>query len=298
MEAGGGEVSASYNHDISLFKARGLASETEHVLSGLAARVIAGEYDFKDRREAVNRVRDQVDGQRSAESPWRRIARGRLDTCNEPVVDPFVPDEFGDAAIVAFREQHFRAGRATLIVAGGFDEAVARAHVKAAFGGQQAPWGGGAKAPARHSRPAPAVKPSLVRMNTGNHRQIGALLGFVVPNELRRDRGTLSLVQQLLGGAVEGVRSPPDPRGRPTEAGRPQRRPRGWDRGESRGDDQQQRWLAPRRGHPLGQAGGIGAARRGSLGAGGTGGLAGAGVSLGASGDEVYAGGVTWDAHA
>ncbi|WAS95597.1 M16 family metallopeptidase [Nannocystis punicea] len=207
LRAGGAELDGSFNLDVSVFKTRGLASETDHLLRGLAAVAVAGEYDFKERRAALERVRDGVDEMRRAESVRRQIARQRLDTCDELVGDPYEPDQFDDAAIVAFREQHFRAGRATLVVAGGFDEAVAREHVKAAFGGRQAPWGAAAEAPSRASRPAPNVNPAVVRVDPGGGgRQIGVLLGFVVPSELRRDSGTLALVRQLLEDAAEDVR--------------------------------------------------------------------------------------------
>ena len=207
MTAGGAETDVFINLDQTIFKARGLASEADHLLRGLAAWVIAGDYDFAERAAKTEGMYRQIDQQRAAESTRRVLARGVLDHCVEPMFLPGALEDFSDAAIAAFRKQHFRAGRATLIVAGGFDEAVARARVKAAFGGRQAPWGESAAPPARPSRPAPRVTSKVVHLETSStNAQIGVLLGFVVPSELRGDVGTMLLVRQLLEDAVDGVR--------------------------------------------------------------------------------------------
>ncbi|WP_170135653.1 M16 family metallopeptidase [Nannocystis exedens] len=207
MTAGGAEKDVLFNLDQTIFKAGGLASETDRVLRGLAAWVIAGGYDFTDRAAIVGRMYREMDQQRVAESMRRKLARGALDHCVEPMLLAGEPDDFSDAAIAAFRERHFRAGRAALIVTGGFDEAVARAHVKAAFGGRQAPWGQSAPALARPRRPAPNVATKVLHMELPTtNAQIGVLLGFVVPSELRGEPGTVSLVRQLLEDAVDGVR--------------------------------------------------------------------------------------------
>lgn len=206
MTAGGAEMDVFFNLDRTIFKARGLASEADHVLRGLGALVVAGDYDFTERAAIVDRMYREMDQQRATEALRRRLARTSLDRCVEPILLAGAPDDFSDAAIAAFRKQHFRAGRATLIVAGGFDEAAARAHVKAAFGGGRAPWGQSAPAPARPTRPAPHVLSKVMHMEAPTNAQIGVLLGFVVPSELRGDAGTMSLVRQLLEDAVDGVR--------------------------------------------------------------------------------------------
>lgn len=207
MTAGGAETDVFINLDLTIFKARGLASEAEHLLRGLAAWVIAGDYDFAERATIVDRMYREIDQQHDAESQRRRIARGVLDSCVEPMFLDRTLDELGDAAIAAFRRQHFRAGRATLIVAGGFDEAAARAHVQAAFGGGQAPWGERAAPPARPSRPVPRVTSKVMHLAMPTtSAQVGVVLGFVVPSELRGEPGTVSLVRQLLEDAVDGVR--------------------------------------------------------------------------------------------
>ncbi|MCY0986671.1 insulinase family protein [Nannocystis sp. ILAH1] len=207
MTAGGAETDVFINLDLTIFKARGLASEAEHLLRGLAAWVIAGDYDFAERAAKVDGIYREIEKQRAAESTRRQLARGVLDQCVEPLFLDRTLDELSDAAIAAFRQQHFRAGRATLIVAGGFDEAAARARVEAAFGGRQGPWGERAAPPARPSRPAPRVTSKVLHLETPTtNAQIGVLLGFVVPSELRGEPGTVSLVRQLLEDAVDGVR--------------------------------------------------------------------------------------------
>ncbi|MFZ6184159.1 M16 family metallopeptidase [Nannocystis pusilla] len=207
LMAGGAETDVFLNLDLTIFKARGLASEAEHLLRGLAAWVIAGGYDFSERAAIVDKIYRQMDQQHDAETTRRMIARGVLDPCVEPLFLARTLDDVSDAAIAAFRQQHFRAGRATLVVAGGFDEAATRAQVEAAFGGRQAPWGERAAPPARPGRPAPRVTSKVMHLATPTtSAQVGVVLGFLVPSELRGEPGTVSLVRQLLEDAVDGVR--------------------------------------------------------------------------------------------
>ncbi|WAS96049.1 M16 family metallopeptidase [Nannocystis punicea] len=205
MTARGAKTEVRLTHETTVFKARGLANETHHLLRGLAAEVLAGEYDFAARAAKVELLYDDMVGRLRAEPVRRGVARLSLDRCEaDPLRYEGDLDDISDAAITAFREQHYRAGRTTLIVAGGFDEAVARAHVQAAFGGR-APWGAPATAPARPGRPDPAVRPEVVRV-WKNQAQVTVFLGLVVPSELRRDEGTLSLARQLIEDAIQAVR--------------------------------------------------------------------------------------------
>ncbi|MFY0539248.1 insulinase family protein [Nannocystis pusilla] len=207
LTAGGAETDVFINLDLTIFKARGLASEAEHLVRGLAAWVIAGGYDFSERPAIVDRIYREMDQQHAAETTRRLLARGVLDPCVEPMFLDRTLDDVSDAAIAAFRRQHFRAGRATLVVAGGFDEAAARAQVEAAFGGRQAPWGERSTPPVHPARPAPRVTSKVLHLATPTtSAQVGVVLGFVVPSELRGEPGTVALVRRLLEDAVDGVR--------------------------------------------------------------------------------------------
>ncbi|MBZ5713388.1 M16 family metallopeptidase [Nannocystis pusilla] len=205
LRATGATVDLSIAPDMTIFHARGLAADTDHLLRGIGGVVVGGRLSAEYRSWAAEEVSQGISASLRAEPQRKQIARLSLDRCVE--LDAVDFDALVMPDLTALRRKHYRAGAATLIVAGGFDDAVARAHIDDVFGRAVEPWSlpVAAEDPAS-ARRAPAVRPGTQRIQGQRPEQVTVFLGFVVPPELRRDRATVLLLRQLLENATGAVR--------------------------------------------------------------------------------------------
>ncbi|MCY1062797.1 M16 family metallopeptidase [Nannocystis sp. SCPEA4] len=205
LRATGANVELSIAPDLTIFQTRGLATDTDHLLRGIGGVVVDGHQHADYRDWAAEEVIQGIIASLRAEPQRKQMARFSLDRCDE--LDAISPGPLPMPDLTEFRRKHYRAGAATLIVAGGFDDAVARAHIDDVFGRAVEPWSlpVASEEPAP-TRPAPAVRPGAYRIAGQQQEQVSVFLGFVVPPELRRDRATVLLLRQLLENATGAVR--------------------------------------------------------------------------------------------
>jgi zinc protease len=150
----GARWSAEVNADTTTFSAHGINLYTKELIVGLERLIKIGQYD----QEVIERVRRQA--RAVLES---RQFRQRLAFAREAAMAVWGPDhpyaikgtptsaslgQISRDATSSFRDRHYTAANATLIVAGNFDAAVAEAAIRNSFGD----WDGG-----RHDRPIAAA---------------------------------------------------------------------------------------------------------------------------------------------
>ncbi|MFO0634378.1 MAG: insulinase family protein [Nannocystaceae bacterium] len=214
----GGEYAPSVRARATSFSARGLSIYLDFLVAGLAEHVVHAEYQegsMERWRRAQRKALRQGDAEQDA------LRHNRYFTAlygeGHPHVHARIATrsdlrEVGKRDLEAFRHQHYRAGNSVLIVTGGFDLALAAAHIEAAFGArsrrpQHTRW----LAPATpNTRPrAPEPRPGDVRVITEIDRgrtQTDVRPAFPLAEVYGEDHAALLVAAQMIDARVAAVR--------------------------------------------------------------------------------------------
>jgi len=177
----GGFVDADVGDDATVFSIRGLASNADGLLWQLFWRVYAGYYDedaieTNQRRQAKRRERQDPASQGEDLSVSQRLERALFGPDSVRITATSLQQTFAGVSadgLQQFREQHYRAGKALLVVAGRFDAGDVEARIRRLYG----KLAGGL--PPNPAAPVPrATVPDRVRRDPAAGSQPVLALGF------------------------------------------------------------------------------------------------------------------------
>lgn len=156
-QAAGISIDCSAALDTTSCTTRGINIYLDIMIKALERQITAGDYDQESLEKYAKRYKDQMKLQDSqTEFEFQRQAYTALYGAEHPytlaaAVSPDQIAKIGHDKLMAFKNANYKAGNATIIVAGNFDPAKAEKLIKGSFGG----WGKGkAKDPVSTALPA------------------------------------------------------------------------------------------------------------------------------------------------
>jgi len=162
VQAAGINVRCDASPDTTVCQTRGINIYLDIMIKALERQVSAGEYNQKQIENYAKRYRDDMKRQETqTEFEFQRQLYSALYGAEHPytLAAAVAPEEFakiGHDKLMGFKNAHYKAANATIIVAGNFDPKKAESLIRGAFGG----WGGGKKqppvAPDQFARTGPA----------------------------------------------------------------------------------------------------------------------------------------------
>jgi zinc protease len=196
--ASGGQLSIDVSSDATTFSATGMDMAIDHLLTGLERLVRNGRYDGPrvDETVAATRKRLAAEAASSDADTSRRWREGIYGVDHPYVTAGWTMDSLGADALGGFRDRHYRPGKATLIIAGGFDPALATKWIDHLF----ADWSGAA--PTR-TEPLAKLGPRALDIEDD-----GSQLGIAVawPADPKADRAEQLIAAEMLDAAAADVR--------------------------------------------------------------------------------------------
>jgi zinc protease len=195
------------DRDATTFIRRGLAVHVDILLASVALLVREGQYDDQAVARRIERWRDHVRRARAARTPAETAAETaaadlvRAYYGDHPYASRATIDDVGADDVRAFRARHYKPDNATLIIAGGFDPAVAEPWAEYWFGD----WEGSA-APRDLARAR--LTPTRVRHADDTAAQLELELAFAAaPAPAPTDRAAQVIAAEMLRLAVGDVRT-------------------------------------------------------------------------------------------
>lgn len=212
---GGGRAAINVDEAATVFASDGPAGHVEGMLAGLRAQALATDYDLKDVEAETKTLRvapPEAEAERlvTAASVALRNALGGASRC--------VDDElslgdglklYGIDALRAYRQSHYRAANATLIVAGQFDVTSVREAIDRTFGASSTAafhfpaWNAGygdAAVPGPDTREQVAGPRRILQAHPGR-KQLHVALGYRLDPTIV----TTPVEQRLLGALAQGA---------------------------------------------------------------------------------------------
>jgi zinc protease len=196
-------VGGAYDADVGIehttFAASGLDMYVDVLLTGLARVVRRGSYVERDHRDVLRRIVAQLGAEDTLADVWRTALYG--------AAHPYARaedwrgarfDKLDRDALDRFRATHFRPGSATLIVAGGFDPAIAERWIDYLFAGWR-----GAPAPARTFDRA-RLEPVALAKHDARARQVAIEIALPAPG---RGRAASLVATRMIEAAIADVRA-------------------------------------------------------------------------------------------
>ncbi|HEX8819815.1 MAG TPA: insulinase family protein [Archangium sp.] len=203
----GTRLDTSVGERATVFTARGTATFADWHLWRLFWLLDAGIFPDDDVDEVRRRARAAHDDDDDADARGVQALRVRLFGAGHPYAQP----RPGPADILkisveeleAFRESHYRANGATLIISGGFDVAVMRRTIEELF----ARWDGEAPPPPAMVPPSrPAKGPSWVAVVDEEANQVGVRIAFSTASDPIRDVAARQVLREMLEDRMRVVR--------------------------------------------------------------------------------------------
>jgi zinc protease len=203
----GTQLDTSVGERATVFTARGTATFADWHLWRLFWLLDAGIFPDDDVDEVRRRARAAQDDDDDADARGVQALRVRLFGAGHPYAQP----RPGPADILkisveeleAFRESHYRANGATLIISGGFDVAVMRRTIEELF----ARWDGEAPPPPAMVPPSrPAKGPSWVAVVDEEANQVGVRIAFSTASDPIRDVAARQVLREMLEDRMRVVR--------------------------------------------------------------------------------------------
>lgn len=188
----GGTLAPTVGRDHTSFRAPGLERNLDITLSAAARWLDGGHY--RELAQAVARIRaaERRDpGDAATDAAWRTALFGS----DHPYARAPELARFDEDAVQSFRGRHYTADRLTIIIAGGFDPAVASAWVDRVAGAL-------ASTPPR-PRPRAPVRPAPVTLGIADDT---TLLRMRIAFPVAGDRASELVLAAMLDDAVAGVR--------------------------------------------------------------------------------------------
>jgi zinc protease len=194
----GGVYDVSVAAERTTFAVRGLDMHVDVLLAGLERLVRNGGYPEHDSQEVMRRAVEKLSGEDALAEVWRTALYGpehpytRAQDWRQAKFD-----KLDLRALRRFHDAHFRPGSATLIVAGGFDAAVADRWIDYLF----TDWGG--KAPAPRGAVRAALEPAAFAKYDDGARQVAVLIALPAG---RGPRAASLIAAVMIDAAVADVR--------------------------------------------------------------------------------------------
>jgi zinc protease len=156
--ASGGRLGVTVTDDVTVFTARGLDMHVDYFLIALERLIRNGRYNVSV-GDVIHRIRDELSDDERASDSVTRAWRTALYGAKHVYVDANLPSTLGNGieagALGRWRDDHYRPLGATLIVAGGFDAAIADRWIDHLFGD----WSG---TPARRNGHHATLSPATI----------------------------------------------------------------------------------------------------------------------------------------
>jgi zinc protease len=188
----GGALAPTIGRDHTSFRAAGLERHLDITLSGVARWLDGGYYKGLAQTAARIRSADREDPRdAAADAAWRAALFGR----DHPYAREPDLARLDEDAVQSFRARSYTPNRLTIIIAGGFDPAVASAWVEHATGALAAS--------PPHARPRDPVKPAPVALGITDDT---ALLRMRIALPVAGDRASALVLAAMVDDAVAGIR--------------------------------------------------------------------------------------------
>jgi zinc protease len=163
-QAAGISVRCQADLDTTRCSTRGINIYLDIMVKALERQITAGEYDQKSLEQYAKLYKDDMKRQDSqTEFEFNRQMYTALYGAEHPytlaaAVSPDEVAKLGHDKLMSFKGSHYKAGNATIIIAGNFDAKKAEHLIKSTFGG----WGKGKKQPAVSPDFAPRTGPAFI----------------------------------------------------------------------------------------------------------------------------------------
>lgn len=203
-------TSVTVTDDQSIFRVDTLNPIYDHAIHGLAQWVQSGEYradDIAETRERLSRSWSRERARRAlqvAQLTYGAMFGGDHPYSRIGVPEPETVAEIDQAALQGFRERHYVASNATLIVTGQFVPETAEAQIRAAFGS----WKPGTPAAAITETPTARNRPLyLSATDKPDAASVSVHIGYTTPVSVDGRYGARQVLAEMLAERVSSIRS-------------------------------------------------------------------------------------------